>query len=116
MLLLRLLQPLLAVRKFCHRKNESSSHRYAWAACDNTARYYITIRVMETDNKKATYVTHVSFGTRGSLGALSPRRRLGACRSLVLNLGSTCLAAVRVGLRSIKVFGFRVANLQRVSQ
>jgi len=35
---LQLLQPLLAVRKFCHRKNESSSHRYTWVVCDNTTR------------------------------------------------------------------------------
>lgn len=79
MLLLQPLQPLLAVRKFYHRKNESSSHRCTWAACDNTAQYYITIKVRgDSDNKKATYVTHVGFGTRGSLGALSPRRRLAA--------------------------------------
>ena len=62
--------------------------------------------------QKETYVTHVGFGTRGSLGALSLRRRIAAWRSLVLNLGGTCLATVGVGLCSIKVFGFRVANLQ----
>jgi hypothetical protein len=43
MLLLQLLPPLLAVRKICHRKNESSSHRYAWASCDSTVWYCVTI-------------------------------------------------------------------------
>lgn len=60
----------------------------------------------------ATYVTHVGFGTRASLRALSPCGRVTALGSLVLDLGSTRLAAIGVCLRAVKVFGFGVANLQ----
>lgn len=70
----------------------------------------------QQQERKVTYVTHVGFGTRGSLGgglgALSPCRRFTSRRGLVLNLGGTSLAAVRMGLRPIKVFGLCVANLQ----